>query len=84
MSFPETSPASPKPFQARMRETMPSGAAHPEAAFTVHEYVLLAKLILLEHRVRDFSASDVVALAAIMEGRDRDLRMIARSEGDCE
>jgi hypothetical protein len=63
-----------KPFEARMRETLPNGAAHPEIAYTVHEYVLLAKLMLIEHRVREFTAADVVALAAVMESRDRELR----------
>lgn len=79
----DISPSS-KPFESRMRETISSGAAHPEAAYTVHEYVLLAKLMLLEHRVRDFTAADVVALASIMESRDRDLRMICRREGGAE
>lgn len=65
-----------------MREMLANGPAHPEAAYTVHEYVLLAKLMLIEHRVRDFSASDVVALAKIMESRDRDLRQIGSNRGD--
>jgi hypothetical protein len=76
MSYDELSHPPTKPFEARMRDLLRSGqsAAHPEAAYTVHEYVLLAKLMLIEHRVRDFSASDVVALAKIMEARDRQLR----------
>ena len=59
-----------------MRDSFKSGseAAHAEVAYTVHEYVLLAKLMLIEHRVRDFTAGDVVALAGIMEHRDRMLR----------
>lgn len=81
--FQDLSPSS-KPFESRMREMAANGAAHPEAAYTVHEYVLLAKLILLEHRVRDFTAADVVALASIMENRDRALRRIGAAAGGDE
>lgn len=55
-------------------------AAHPEVAYTVHAYVDLAKKILLENRVRDFGAADVVALAAIMEARDRAIRRMGAEE----
>jgi len=84
MSYDELSHPPTKPFDARMRDMLRAGqnAVHPEAAYTVYEYVLLAKLMLIEHRVRDFSASDVVALAKIMESRDRDLRNININGGD--
>lgn len=61
------------PFQSRIRE-MANKPTQLEVAHTVHEYVDLAKRILLEHRVRDFTAAEVVALAAVMEARDRQLR----------
>lgn len=41
----------------------------PEDA--VYHYVDAAKRILLELRVKDFRAADVVALAAMIEARDR-------------
>lgn len=82
MSYIQPPQAPTKPFEARMREQLLSGAAHPEAAYTIHEYVLLAKLSLMEHRVRDFSAADVVALATLMESRDRTLRLLCREGGD--
>jgi len=67
-----------------MREFIKSGenAAHPEVSYTVHAYVDLAKRILLEHRVRDFTAADVVALAGIMEQRDREMRILSRAGGE--
>ena len=82
MSHPEDLSPGAMPFESRMRQIVLSddGAAHPEAAFTVYEYVDLAKRMLLELRVREFSASDVVALAAIMESRDRALRHLHRGE----
>lgn len=61
------------PFQSRIRD-MANKPTQQEVAHVVHEYVDLAKRILLEHRVRDFTARDVVALAAVMEARDRQLR----------
>jgi hypothetical protein len=70
----DISPAT-KPFQTRVEQlaadvtTLNTGAAHD-----VHGYIDLAKRSLLEHRVRDFTAADVVALAALMEQRDRALR----------
>jgi hypothetical protein len=36
----------------------------------------MAKRILLQERVRDFTAADVVALAAIIESRDREMRSL--------
>jgi len=76
MSIPEDiSPAS-LPFTTKMREHLSvSGGPSPEAAHTVFDYVDLAKRILLELRVRDFTAADVVALAATMEARDRAFRL---------
>lgn len=59
-----------------LRANITHNVAHPEVVGTISEYVLLAKLILLEHRVRDFSAADVVSLACLMESRDRDIRKI--------
>lgn len=71
MSSDDISPSS-KPFQARVQQL--DAVIHDvstSAAHAVHDYVDLAKRSLLEHRVRDFTAADVVALAALMEQRDR-------------
>lgn len=86
MSYDDHSHPPTKPFEARMRESFKtgSGAAHTEVAYTVHEYVLLAKLMLIEHRVRDFTAGDVVTLAGIMEQRDRQLRYAVIQAGGAE
>lgn len=82
MSNPEDLSPGAMPFESRIRQLVlhDEGAAHPEVAFTVYEYVDLAKRILLELRVREFSASDVVALAAIMEARDRAVRRLDGGE----
>jgi hypothetical protein len=61
------------PFQSRIRD-MANKPIQLEVAHVIHDYVDLAKRILLEHRVRDFTARDVVALATAMEARDRQLR----------
>lgn len=58
-------------YRDGLRDSTPITLA---VVYTVDEYVDLAKRILLERRVRDFTAADVVALAAIMEQRDRHLR----------
>jgi hypothetical protein len=74
MSSDDISPSS-LPLQTRLREYRDGlrdfSMVTPSVIHTVHEYVDIAKRILLEHRVRDFTAADVVALAAIMEQRDR-------------
>lgn len=74
MSSDDISPSS-LPLQTRLREYRDGhrdgSIVAPAVISTVHEYVDIAKRILLEHRVRDFTAADVVALAAIMEQRDR-------------
>lgn len=71
MSNDDLSPGS-LPFKTRLRENVESRSfVDPEVALVVYDYVDLAKRMLLELRVRDFSAADVVALAAIMEARDR-------------
>lgn len=44
-----------------------------EASQTALDCVAAAKRILLQERVRDFTAADVVALAALIEARDRQL-----------
>lgn len=78
MSSDDISPSS-KPFQTRCHEI--NGTFHDlslPAANAVHDYVDLAKRSLLEHRVRDFTASDVVALAGLMEQRDRAMRKGAK------
>lgn len=78
----DISPSS-MPFKMRMREyregLRDSGSINLQTAYTTHEYVDLAKRILLEHRVREFTAADVVALTAIMEGRDREIQLLART-----
>lgn len=68
----DISPSS-RPFHSRLRESaaMEDGLVLFNASYTVYEYVDLAKRILLEHRVRDFTAADVVALATLLESRDR-------------
>lgn len=80
----EYSPPSTKAFHTKMREMMTQGdmAANPEVAYTVFTYVDLAKRMLLELRVRDFTATDVVALTKIMEARDRAYRIRSASQGD--
>ena len=57
-----------------------SSEVSPAVIYTVSAYVDLAKRILLKHRVRDFQAADVVALASIMEARDRAQRIAASQE----
>lgn len=69
MSVDDISPAT-RPFSTRLREL---ASLDHQAARAVFDYVDLAKRMLLELRVRDFSASDVVALATVMEARDRAL-----------
>lgn len=81
MSIPDDISPSNLPFTTRMREHLNNDTGpHPEVASTVFDYVDIAKRMLLELRVRDFSASDVVALAAIMEARDRAIRSLAKIE----
>lgn len=81
MSSQDISPSS-LPFHSKMREIASSkeGLVSFDAAYSVFEYVDIAKRILLEHRVRDFSASDVVALAAVIEARDRAFRLLEGGE----
>lgn len=69
----DISPSS-QPFSTRISEYLAGLRVQNidvDAALLVHDYVDLAKRSLLEHRVRDFTAADVVALAAMMEARDR-------------
>lgn len=61
-----------------MRRTVTDPTCNPEVIHTVSAYVEAAKLVLLKHRVRDFKAYDVVALAAVMEQRDRAHRLQTR------
>jgi len=63
------------PFDAYMRELPNNSAAPLYSALIAHECIALAKRILLQERVRDFSAADVVSLAAIIESRDRELKL---------
>lgn len=67
------------PFTSKIREIIQDGSRSVsiEAAVTLAEYVDLAKRVLLEHRVRDFTAADVVALAAAMEARERAFKISA-------
>jgi hypothetical protein len=81
MSTPDDISPSNLPFSTRMREHLNNNSGpHPEVAHTVFDYVDIAKRMLLELRVRDFSAADVVALATIMESRDRAIRSLAKIE----
>lgn len=62
------------PFSTRVREIIAQESENLlnlEPPETMFQYVDLAKRILLELRVRNFTASDVVALASTMEARDR-------------
>lgn len=80
MSVDDFSPGS-LPFKSRMREALSDNSGpHPEVAYTVYDYVDIAKRMLLELRVRDFSAADVVALASIMEARDRAIRQAQKQD----
>lgn len=86
MSSEDLSPSS-QPLTNRLREyrdgLRDGSMVTPFVVCTVNEYVDLAKRILLENRVRDFSAADVVALASVMEARDRHLRFTPiQSQGD--
>jgi hypothetical protein len=80
MSVDDVSPSS-LPFKSRMREAMNDNSGpHPEVAHTVYDYVDIAKRMLLELRVREFTAADVVALASIMEARDRAIRQAQKQD----
>jgi len=46
-------------------------AVHAGAARVAYDCVATAKRILLQNHVQDFAAADVVALAAVIEARDR-------------
>lgn len=73
MSVEDISPSA-LPYSSRMREFAGTNAGpHPEVADTVFHYVDIAKRMLLELRVRDFTASEVVFLAGVMEARDREI-----------
>lgn len=80
----EYSPPSTQAFHSRMREMLTQGdmSANPEVTYTVFTYVDLAKRMLLELRVRDFTGADVVALTKIMEARDRAYQTRSASQGD--
>lgn len=49
---------------------IPAGAA----ACRVMESITMAKRILLQERVRDFTSADIVAVASLIEQRDRATR----------
>lgn len=69
MSSDDMSPSS-KPFQAKMHEfNSIFHGRHLDRAVDLHEFIDLAKRSLLENRVRDFTAADVVALAIAMAER---------------
>ena len=66
------------PFDAFMREQLESNSAVPvEPSYVALECIAIAKRILLQERVRDFTAADVVALATMIEARDRSMRLLA-------
>lgn len=72
----EYSPPNTQAFHTKMRDMLTQGdqTVSPEVTYTIFSYVDLAKRMLLELRVRDFTGADVVALTGIMEARDRALR----------
>lgn len=83
MSFDDISPSA-LPFTSRIRDYT-QGLRDPSsiniaASIVIFEYVDLAKRILLEHRVKEFTAADVVSLAALLELRDRETRKNADTE----
>jgi len=70
MSSDDISPSS-KPFQAKIYEfDSIFHSRHLDRALALHDFVDLAKRSLLENRVRDFTAADVVALAIAMAKGD--------------
>lgn len=70
MSSDDISPSS-KPFQVRVQQLNTfDHHINARTATMMHDYIDLAKRSLLEHRVRDFTAADVVALAIAMAERD--------------
>ena len=70
----DLSPSS-MPFDSYIRG-LPLGTTAPVgAACAIHECIAIAKRILLQERVRDFGASDVVALAAIIANLDREITL---------
>lgn len=69
MSHEDISPSS-KPFTAKIDQLNSIfHGRHIDTAIALHDYIDLAKRSLLEHRVRDFTAGDVVALAIAMSAR---------------
>jgi hypothetical protein len=61
------------PLTAKIKELEAKNPNHPaaESAKAMATYLDLSKRMLLEFRVREFNAYDVVALAVAMEGRER-------------
>ena len=71
MSKDDLSPSA-APFQAKHRQLLDNRLnASAQASLAVYDFVDTAKRMLLELRVRDFTAADVVALAGLIESRDR-------------
>jgi hypothetical protein len=69
MSHEDISPSS-KPFTAKIEQlNRIFHGMQIDRAIALHDYIDLAKRSLLEHRVRDFTAADVVALAIAMAQR---------------
>ena len=56
-------------FDRYLREGDP--AVHAGAARVAYDCVAMAKRILLQNGVKEFAAADVVAMAAVIEARDR-------------
>lgn len=69
MATPDLSPDN-KPFD-RFFDDLIERDSVSHAAMVALDCIAAAKRILLQERVRDFTAADVVALAAIIESRDR-------------
>jgi hypothetical protein len=71
MSSEDISPSA-LPFQAKLSQQINSKLGTTvNAGLAVYDFVDLAKRMLLELKVRDFTAADVVALAALIESRER-------------
>lgn len=71
MSSEDISPST-LPFQAKLTQHVTNNlGATVAGAMAVYDFVDLAKRMLLELKVRDFTGADVVALAALIESRER-------------
>jgi uncharacterized protein YvpB len=69
------------PFDAALKNMRGDGHWH-EALVQVGDTLDMAKKMLLQSRVRDFTGADVVAVTQLILQRERILAFHARSQGD--